>query len=129
MYIIVCFDYNTTSFYISHKKLPQVFLVLQLIITYVSRSCDKWTLFPTPPSEYRSTRAQFCLCFLKRWESKGSQCDLVLGCATAVPFKVTAPGGIFRLAADQVFSLVALKETLPADIHLNLLSVNKLLLF
>jgi len=31
-------------------------------------------------------------------------------------FKVTAPGGIFRLVADQIFSLVALKEILPLDI-------------
>lgn len=45
------------------------------------------------------------------------------------PFKVTAPGVTFRLVADQVLSLVALKETLPPDIHLRLLSAIKLLLF
>lgn len=49
-----------------------------------------------------------------------------MGCATADPFKVTAPGVTFRLVADQVFSLGALKETLPPDIHFRLLSVIKL---
>ena len=87
----------------------------------------------TNPSPDSFIRVQIyystALCFLRRWESKGSQYDLFLGCTTAVPFQVTVPGGIFRLVADQVFSLVALKETLSPDTHLSLLSVTKLLLF
>lgn len=111
------------------KKHPQLFLVVQVINSCVWRTCDKWIPGQTPLLEYSSTRAQFCLCFPRRQKPEGWQSYLSVGCATAVPFKVTASDGTFRWAGDQVFSLVAPGETSAPDIPLGLLNVTKLLLF
>lgn len=102
---------------------------MQVINSCVWRTCDKWIPGQTPLLEYSSTRAQLCLCFLRRQEPEGWQSYLSVGWATAVPFKVTASDGTFRWAGDQVFSLVAPEETSVPDIPLSLLDVTKLLLF